>query len=130
MSKRYGRNQKRAHRERIAELERRLSDLEAQVAQQTSRARAAEFRAANATEQAFKRLSEQQGYLEHVVKEIGVQLGRALGPELRPIAERILSSRREPSPMCDLSAHASWDKLETTVIRGEIPAFRYNIAIM
>lgn len=114
MSKRYGRNQKRAARQKIAELEGRL---------------------ASAKEEAFQDYARQHDMIGEAVKRIGVELGRALGPQLLPIAEKILASDRRserhlmsPVPF-ELSAEVRpYDMV--TVIRGEIPRLNYNFAIM
>lgn len=127
MSKRYGRNQKRAARQRVAELERDLLVATGDVGR-------ANQRLAHAKEDAFNEYTKQHDMIAEAVKRIGVELGRALGPELAPIAEKILASDRRAqrlpmSPIAfDLSAQVNpYDAV--TVIRGEIPSLRYNIAL-
>lgn len=120
--KRYGRNQKRAHRERIAALEQELSNAE-------WRTRSAERRVATATSDAFRRYAEQHEFIAEAVKCISYELGRALAPRLVEPAEKILASHRQRSPLLDLSADVRMDDM-VTVIRGEIPALRYNVAVM
>jgi len=127
MAKRYGRNQRRAARERIAELEASL-----RVAERL--AHSARSRQHLAVEDAFQRLAEQQDYIGECVKQIGFQLGRTLGPQLVPVAERVLASDRKAdssrSMRVDLTAYSLLDRpVPTTVIRGTIPEIHFNIQL-
>lgn len=123
MSRRYGRNQRRAHRQ---EIER----LNAQVVEVERRERMANFRAEEAYSKAVREIAESGGYIDYALRRISEELARAYPQALREAAERVMSSRREQPPI-RFDAFVDWSKMEQcVVIRGEIPALRYNIAVM
>lgn len=132
MSKRYGRNQKRAHRERIAELEAQLETRQGEL----DAARGAVWHArralGTARSDALMEYAKEHGLVEHAIRQIGHELGRALGAELKPHAERVLAADRDRKPISlALYADVAMDgNHEVSVIRGEIPAIHYNVMVL
>lgn len=131
---RYGRNQKRQARARIAELEATLAQTEENLMHMKRRASMAEVRATqaetrayNAESRAFERFAASSGMLKQLAERMGMELGRALGEELMPHAERFLSAgpRRPPS----LSCHRSISDTKIIRVRADIPAFAVEYAV-
>lgn len=124
MAKRYGRNQKRAHRSEIERLSSELVACERNLRAQT-------YRANEAYSKAFNEFCQRGDYFGYAVKEIANELARSYPPKLREAAELVMKSRRDSPPIrFDAKADWSMDAMEQVVtIRGEIPGFRYNIAI-
>lgn len=123
MANRYGRNQRRAARQRIAEVE-------AALAQATIERDAANYRSRAARELALEDYVEAHDLIKEAVREIGRELGRAFGPLAAPHVEKLMAAGRKPRrwPL-DLSARIEHHEREVTVLRGEIPAVNYNIAV-
>lgn len=122
MAKRYGRNQRRAHREQIANLEMAKANVE-------RRLRFAEAKEAEAYSRAIRDIAGKREHIEHALKQIGVELARAYPPALREAAEKIMASRRDEPPIRFDASIDPWAMEKVVVIRGEIPALRYNIAV-
>jgi len=121
---RYGRNQKRAHREEIERLNKELSELE-------FRAYRAERTASDAVSKAYQDFVRNGEYVDYATKEICRELARSYAPALREAAEKVLSSRRNSPPIrFDAYSSPAIGMMTSTVIRGEIPALRYNIQVM
>jgi hypothetical protein len=125
MAKRYGRNQKRAARARIAELEAMLMEAYAQTRRQAARAQVAERQAADAEGCAFERFAKASGMLGHFAEEIARAMGRHLAGELEPIARDILNAQRE-APRLGLRYEPHQG---VRVMRGHLPPLQYNVAI-
>lgn len=122
MSSRYGRNQRRAHRQQLAEAQTALASAE-------RRADVAERRTATAMEEGMNRLLQIK-HLPEVVSRIGVELGRAYGPEVAEAAQKILQSdRRGPREPVWLDARIDQQDFRVTVIRGVIKELHYNVAV-
>lgn len=83
MAKRYGRNQKRRHREAIAEQAAQLSQLARQM-------RYAEHRAENARNEAFNEFIKDTDLYKYALGECSYGLGRALGEQLNGHADKLL----------------------------------------
>lgn len=132
MANRYGRNQKRAHRAMIADLEGRLAAANAYGATMANRAHTAEYRASNARQAALTEFANQEPRISMAMQEIGAGLGHALGKELEPHARKLLDAdrtRRPFSPVFRGDAHMDMTTMRVDVLRGEIPSFHYNIAL-
>jgi hypothetical protein len=123
MTSRYGRNQRRAHRQRIAELEVAATTAE-------HRARSAEARLSTAREDALRQLVRSEPYVQEAMRRVGSELGRAMGPHFAPHVEKLMQAnqRRGPSP---IRFDAAVDPYEMTVsyIEGRIEPIVYRIAL-
>ncbi len=123
MAKRYGRNQRRAHRLEIQRLEVDLVNSE-------RRERQARYQAEDAYSRAVSDLAQRGDYVNYTLKRIGDELARAYPEKLREAAEQVMAARRDTPPI-RFSASVDWSaSVPTTVIRGEIPPLRYNIAVI
>lgn len=124
MSKRYGRNQRRAHR---AEIE-RLGELARELQRKADNARVA---ANLAYSKAAADLLSKSEYIDAAIREITYQLAHKYPEDLAEAAEQILKARREAPPIrFDATVQPDWSSAQQiVVIRGEIPALRYNVAI-
>lgn len=131
MSRRYGRNQKRAARARIAELAAALITEGAARNHAESRMRNAEYRAANAREQAFEQYARVHGLLETMTARIGEELGRALGPKLYPHAADLMAKRNQASGLAYSPNLKAEIVPEYSVIRitGSLPSLHYRVEI-
>lgn len=128
MGNRYGRNQKRAAREKITLLEQQLAKVNADRDRAISRAWDAEYKYQRARESALRELLAKGDHIEYAVRRISEELARALGPELLPHAQKLMASDRLRKMPIEFSADVDPYQM-VDVIRGEIPALRYNIAL-
>lgn len=87
MSKRYGRNQKRAHRQRIAELEQTIDSL-------LGRLRMANFAEEQAHNKALKYFMEHTGLMDRAVDQMMYHMGKAVGDELKPHAVKLFEENK------------------------------------
>jgi hypothetical protein len=122
VSSRYGRNQRREARQRIAALE-------TELARSTGRLRGAEGRAEDARTLALNEYMEKHGMLKDAVENISFNLSRQLGPILRPHAEKIMAAHRDSVPVKFSARTVLQDHRDVTVIRGHIPALDWNVAL-
>lgn len=132
MSKRYGRNQKRIARNRIAELEAELAAANARAAAQTHRALVAEYDLARGTERAFAEYAQQHELIQSLTIEIGDSLGRMLGEELTPYAERLLAvARNRPTKTeAAFALHLLGGPSNVNYITGEIERLSFSVAFL
>ena len=114
MSKRYGRNQKRAAREKIAALTDKLADARNNLL--------------NAEERAFETFVQEQGFMRMYVERIGEALGRELASELRPIAQQILNAQANEEPF-SLTLGSTGGSHSVRTIKGQIRSLSYNVAL-
>ena len=124
MSRRFGRNQRRAFRAKVAALEAGTAALE-------RRARLAEARSADAYEKGMSHFLNSQ-YLPAAMYKLVGRLEESLRPELAKEAERILQAyESQPHVGSFLEFAARTDLMEptVTVITARIPELRANIAI-
>lgn len=122
MSKRYGRNQRRAARRKIADLEM----LVGAVRESESRAR---LQLSRAKEEALTEFINRSDMIKYAMERMGYELGRALGPELEPHARKLMQSDRR-GPMLSPDFSASISPVDCMhVLRGTVPELRYNIAV-
>lgn len=131
MSKRYGRNQKRLHLKRIAELEHAEKALLERVALEMSAAKRARARLEEAKAIALTEWLNRKEEIGHYRELIAKGLARHYAPELEKHARRILeaAARQEPYRFSPSIEAIPDHFLQETVIRGEIPAIRYNVAV-
>lgn len=125
MSKRYGRNQKRAHRE---EIERLTTELQ----RSSQRERLHKLEASQSYANALGEFIKRGDYIDYALRRMSEELARAYpSKELEEAARKIISSRRDSPPVrFDAYAANDFSQMNVTVIRGEIPALRYNIQVM
>mgnify|MGYP006883222150 CR=1 FL=1 len=125
MAKRYGRNQRRRHRDEIMKLkaEKAAADL------LLSRAN---YALKEAREIAFDEFLKQSGLLDLSLRKISERLGDTLGKELYPIALQILNSRQPFHSLVDfyLSAPDAISKKNIETLTGTIKPIFYTIALM
>ena len=123
MTSRYGRNQRRAHRERIAELERAASAA-------TGRAFAAERRLATAREDALRGLVKSEPFIRAAMERLGHALGREMGPHFAPHVEKLMqiNQRRSPSPIA-FDAKVSPYEQTVSYVEGRIEPITYRVAL-
>lgn len=131
MTKRYGRNQKRRHVARIAELEKQVSGLDDMVerlrrdrAKAESEATMHRITASQAREKALTDAIKNMHIYKRALEMMAEAMGRKLGDELRPHAERILAAERS---MARFDVEIRPDHvLQCDVIQGAIPAIGYR----
>lgn len=133
--KRYRRNLRRQHREEIAQLTEKLVAANARAANlqiQWQRALAAESaaRAAvlRAEELAFRRFMGATGLMRITLEQVAHAMGRKLGEELRPVAEKIIGASRPVSGI-DFSVHADPVRVAARRIQAHIPAITYTFMV-
>lgn len=125
MAQRYGRNQRRAHRERIAVLERQASN-------DAMRAASAERRLASAREDAMREMVRSEPFVKEAMKRIGAELGRAMGPHFADHVYKLMDAnqdRRHSSPI-SFDAAVNLDSVTVSYIEGRVEPLHYRIAIM
>lgn len=112
MSRRYGRNQKRAHRAREAALKIEISNL-------TTRLDYAQLALIAERRQSFQRYAARSDLYKHATKVICHRLGRELGEQLYPIAKQIWDSNHAQRELLQFDRSISTDKLE--IVQISIP---------
>ncbi len=124
MSSRYGRNQRRKHRQEISELKSTVDFL-------LSRLRMADYRADNAKQEALNYFMENTGLMKHATDRVCYELGRAVGKELEPHARRLFetSKRKYDEAPIAFSMSATMLDRRIEVLRGEVRPLIYNIAL-
>jgi len=123
MSSRFGRNKRRAARERIAELEIELAQSSRQLV--TAQRMLATAREDGATAALRAR------YLSEETKRITHLLAEKYGPELMEAAKRLVESRRERTrPPIDFRAMFDpMEPVDVVTIEGFIPSFHYRVRL-
>lgn len=134
--KRYGRNQRRQHREEIAQLTLELTKARAhaeELQRLWDRALANEATARAVAEQAeneaFQRFMDAGRLMRITLEKMASVMGQKLGDELLPAAEAILRApsvvpRRPPSFTVRVSRVP-----RVRFIEGQIPAIAYCVAV-
>ena len=123
MSSRYGRNKRRAARERIAALERDLREATAKV-QIVSQSYA------RAKEDGASEILRIQ-HLDQVTERLAYELTRAYGPKLMDAAHKLLASDRGRKPIdirAILDVNATYAP-EVWYVQGSIPSLHYRVAL-
>lgn len=130
MGKRYGRNQKRAAREKIEILEHKLYDERLLKQHALNAAMSAESRANNATQEAFKHFAERAGLYEIVVAECSNGLGKVLGAELNEHKEKLLGFiLKQPISLACRPDYAMGNTARIVEVRIPLKELRYNYMI-
>lgn len=125
MTKRYGRNQKRLHVARISELESVVGELRQAVLRAEREATMHRTTASQSREKALTDAIKNMPIYKHALDRMAEAMGRRLGDELRPHAERILSSSRS---MARFDVEIKYDYVvQCNVIDGVIPAIAYRV---
>jgi hypothetical protein len=136
MARRYGRNQKRAARQKIAELEAAVSALEKEVhnvrVSYSRKNYELQRRLESHKAEAMKEFMEQKDLIEDVMKFVSSELLTKWSEEARPIVDRLVDQMRRQSrtprlPIFDARVEPVRD--ENIIIRGHLPAFEYNFVV-
>ena len=120
MARRYGRNQKRAHRARELALKKEVSNL-------TIKLNDARLTLNQERNQRFERYAARSGLYEHAVTCISKQIALELGEKLAPIANRIWRERSYQRPLKMHSHVYPLERVEYVSIT--IPEVRYAYTI-
>jgi hypothetical protein len=123
MGSRYGRNQRRAHRERIAALE--LAERRAR-----ERAYSAETKARTAREDVLREFVQAGPYYGKAMERIGAELGRMMGPHFAPHVKKLMDANqtRRSEPIT-WDAKVSMDQMTVSYIEGRIEPIYYRLAV-
>jgi hypothetical protein len=122
VGKRYGRNQKRAARTKIFELEASLKEANNRNSKQEMRLRELENLVSNSESRTFDRFVKSSGLLDSFIQQIAYSIGQNLEKEIAPIARQIFNSRKE-QPRIDMRCHPD-DGIR--ILRGYLPPLQYN----
>lgn len=123
MSSRFGRNKRRAARERIAELENELA--------QNNRQLAAAQRMLSTAREDGATVVLRAKYLSEETKRITHLLAEKYGPKLMEAAGRLVDSQRERArPPIDFRAMFDpMEPVDVITIEGFIPSFHYRVRL-
>jgi hypothetical protein len=123
MSKRYGRNQKRAARERIEQLSTLMHGMYADMEQM----RRAAARRDDGMVEAFRRLMAEKDMIREITGCMAEGLGQAVGKELLPYAQRLMrAERKTQGRMPVFSGSPSPVFYREIRVRGSVPAFFFE----
>ena len=126
MSRRFGRNQRRAARATIADLEMRLAAAQREAAHARTAAHMARMREHDAVATAATRLMNDKPALDAAMRELAHSVGHTLGKELVPHAERLMQGMTpEFRGVCSYGP----DRIETVVVEFRIPTVLHRYAI-
>lgn len=131
MTSRYGRNQRREHRQKIAELEELAARRQREASLAQSQRRDAENRARTAMEDAMRSVIRQKPVIEATMERIGAELGRAMGPHFAEHVHRLKAAdreRRTPN-LVSFDAVVPMDKMRVSFIEGRVEPLHYRIAV-
>lgn len=129
MSKRYGRSQKRKHREQVAYLMAQISKINNSNQRLIYEVEAHKRIANEARNEAFQEFACKHGLIADATQRISDELGRILGPQLIGPAQKVLaSSRTSPKPCFDVreALNIAEDRI---IVRGTINRIDYNIVL-
>lgn len=135
MSRRYGRNQKRAHRERIAELEAEVVLQRAIAASNQRHAGNLLFKLQSARAEALTELLEREDIIKIAMTEIGAQMGAMMGKQYMPHVRKLIEasrSRDRPAFIArgrDMPPDA-FGQPTPLAIEGIIPSLHYCIRVL
>lgn len=126
MSKRFGRNQKRAMREKIKALEAAVYDAGADYEGRIYRL---QRQIANAEGRAFERFMADKDRYEQVCARMADEVGRVVGENLKPYAEQLMREANRHRPMARFDASSDQMDVMVSRITVECPAVRYNMQV-
>jgi len=132
MGNRYGRNQRRAHREQIAFLEANLSKAKTAESSARSDAWHARIAASNAREIALRELVNREDMIKACMSEMGYELGRSLGPHYKDHIQKLMDAdkQRRTRPLVSFDAAIPYDKtFKVSYIEGRVDALHYRVAV-
>lgn len=120
MAKRYGRNQKRAHRAEIARLK---------IEQRETKQEYLKFRMAfeQIRDNAFRVYAREHGMIQEAVREISRALGHKLSQEILPHAMHLLECSRYEGPHFNLT---EMPDTEVMLIHGSIPTINFQMRVI
>ena len=127
MSKRYGRNQKRKHKQTIEELKKQLADS---IRSNTRLSRLTQ----NAKEEAFQEFLRRSDIMKEAILEMTYHLTKEMTPELAKEAQKILEAGQRQRNMAypiDFFV-TDYNPMKTqsfVTIQGSVPSFHYVIHI-
>lgn len=124
MSKRYGRNQKNAHRKRIEFLEIRVKELETRLRVET-------LAGNDAINLAFQKFLADEGRYLHVIRTISAALGERLGRDAAKVLEKLQEKESRPYFTADnFFGPESPMNAKATRITGSIPSLHFQQVVM
>lgn len=125
MTKRFGRGQ-RAKLKKLQERADAYEKLHIEQAQEIQRLR---FQMDDAAAHGFKLFMAQDKRMEAYLDRISMELGRALGKELEPHAQKLLeAAARRPTLTARLD-HFAADEGTVVVVTGVIPQLNYRVVV-
>ena len=132
MSSRYVRNQRREHRNRIAELEKLADQRKREAGDAQMRRMSAEDRARNALEEALKTVVKQKPMIELAMERLGAELGRAMGPHFAEHVQKLKAADRErrTPELVSFNAAVPMDTMRVAYIEGRIEPLYYRLAVL
>jgi hypothetical protein len=130
MTKRYGRNQKRRHREQIAELQRDLTAAIHRAEAMAAGKRFAERRLADARRDALEQFMREHPYIEEEFRLMLVKLHEAYGPQLVDAAKKIMASDHNRRRHLSLDVREDPRDRRATVVRGTIEPLTYQFIVV
>lgn len=125
MTKRFGRGQ-RAKLKKLQERVDAYEKLHIEQAQEITRLR---FQMDDAAGLGLKMFMAQEKRMEFYLDRIALELGRALGKELEPHAQKILEAAAKRPTLSARIDHFAADDTVTVVLTGVIPQLNYRVVI-
>lgn len=127
MAKRYGRNQKRQHRQEIERLGNELIDANRAYA-------VLQRRSASAKDDAFQEFVTHSGRINHAMDLISRELGKAMGPHFAPHVAKLMESAKQQNRSLSerfVSFSSMNDPVDFRVLRieGRIEPIHYCIQV-
>lgn len=125
MTKRYGRNQRRKHRQEIEALTRNLERAEAARQRAASELRYAKDRA-------FQEYAANHDLLKTTSKALGDRIAMLLAPELERHASELMQQAAVHRPLLSLDSpnHGPSAEQKVQYIRGRIEPIEYTYAVL
>lgn len=132
MGNRYGRNQRRAHRETIAANEAELVRLKTSEARAWREANSSSIRAQNAREEALRSLVQSGPMIKAAMENLGYELGRTMGPHFEEHVQKLKTAdvTRTGRSLISFDAAIPYDReYRVSYIEGRIDALHYRVAV-
>ena len=129
MSRRFGRNQKRALRKEIADVRLSLSAAVSALNVAERNEAAAVRRLSEAEASAFRKFMSDPNRYEAVCNHMAREVGRAAGENLKPYAEELMRHSTSYRPMAKFDASVDVER-QVTRLTVEWPSVRFNVALM
>lgn len=129
MSRRFGRNQKRALHKEIADMRLLLISAESALNVAERNEAAAVRRLHEAEASAFRKFMSDPDRYEAVCNHLAHEVGRVVGEDLKPYAEQLMRSATIYRPMVKFDASVDVEK-QVTRLTVEWQPVRFNVAMM